>query len=190
MAGKSSFDQEIIRDLQLGGVVRERAEYKLYRAYMYFVRERPRKYRLSDEEAQDAYTEAFLAVTDHVVTGRFRGESLLKTYLSRIFRNKCVDQHRKNTTRKVNWVDEFPELPDDSRDFMRQLIGKEDLEKIRRQMEQLGDRCRELLWLAAQAFSPGEIAERMGFKTSRSASSQRYKCLERLKTLISKEKQP
>lgn len=185
MAGKSTTDQEIIEAIRKGGIVRERCEYIFYRRYVSFVARRPRKYKITDEEARDAYTEAFLAVVDHILSGRFRGDSSLKTYLSRIFRNKCVDQHRKNTTVKLNWVDEFPELPDSSRDFIRKLVGEESLQQVRQYIIRLGEKCRELLMLSASGYSPAEMAEKLGFKTPHSASSQRYKCLEKLKKEMS-----
>ena len=181
---KAATDQEIIQGIRSGGVQRERYEYLLYRLYANFVIKRPGKYRISNEEARDAYTEAFLAVVDHINSGRFRGESSLKTYLSRIFRNKCVDKHRKNTTVKIEWVEEFPNLADESRNFLKNLMGKEELEQLKQLLSQLGERCRKLLLLSGQGFSPSEIAKEMGFKTAKSASSQRYKCLEKLKGII------
>lgn len=84
----SATDQEIMTGIRAGGVTRQWYENLFFLRYKEMVRLRPRKYRISDEEALDAYTEAFLAVIDHITTQRFRGEASLKTYLSRIFRNK------------------------------------------------------------------------------------------------------
>lgn len=176
-------DQEIIEGLRAGGAARQRCEKALYQRHLEFVRLRPRKYQLSQEEARDCYTDAFLVVVDHVISGRFEGRSSLKTYFSKIFRNKCVDAFRKKTTREVNWVEQFPDLPDASQDFLRELMGQEAVHTLRAKMQQLSARCQELLLLAGQGYSPREIAERMGFKTPASASSQRYKCLDRLKQL-------
>ncbi|MDX2250591.1 MAG: sigma-70 family RNA polymerase sigma factor [Bacteroidia bacterium] len=177
-------DREILAGLRTGGITRQRYENLFFMQYKDFVRLRPRKYRISDEEALDAYTEAFLAVVDNVLAGSFRGEASLKTYLSRIFRNKCVDQHRKNTTVKTEWVEEFPELPDTSRDFLKKLMGEERLERVSQFIERLGERCRDLLMLAAWGYSPAEIAEKMDFSTPHSASSQRHKCLTKLKEMM------
>jgi RNA polymerase sigma-70 factor (ECF subfamily) len=80
-------------------------------------------------------------------------------------------------------VNVFPELPDESRDFLRRLVSEEEVSILRRMMQQLGDRCRQLLEYSGLGYSPGEIAEEMGFSSARSASSQRYKCLEKLKEL-------
>lgn len=182
-------DEEIIAAIQAGGLQRQRFEELLFLRHLDFVRKRPRKYALSNEEARDAYTDAFLVVAAHIRSGKFRGESSLKTYLSRIFRNKCVDRFRKNSTVKVDWVDEFPQLADESRDFLRQLMGEEEVGILRQWMQQLGARCQELLEYSGWGYSPTEIADKMGFSSARSASSQRYKCLEKLKELRTKSAQ-
>ncbi|MEZ4828394.1 MAG: sigma-70 family RNA polymerase sigma factor [Bacteroidia bacterium] len=186
MFGKkdSATDQEIMAGIRAGGVTRQRYENLFFLRNKEMVRLRPRKYRITEDDALDAYTEAFLAVVDHIVSGRFRGEASLKTYLSRIFRNKCVDQHRKNTTIPTDWAEEFPELPDPSRDFLKKLMGEERLERVSQFMEQLGQRCKDLLMLSAWGYSPAEIAEKMDFSTPHSASSQRHKCLAKLKEMM------
>ena len=177
-------DADLIDAIRAGGRRRREAETVFFRQYRYLVVKRPRRYRLSEEEARDAYTDAVIAVVDHIAAGRFRGESSVKTYLSRIFRNKCVDQHRKNTTVSGVWTDLFPELPDASRDFLRELMGREAVQQVMGYLAQVGDRCRQLLLLSGEGYSPAEIAAELGFKSPGSASSQRYKCLEKLKTLM------
>lgn len=142
------------------------------------------KYRLTREEARDAYTDAFLVVVQHIANQRFEEKSSLKTYLYRILRNKCVDIVRKNATIEVTWTEAFPELPDESKNFLRHMLAKEDWDTVREGFMQLGERCKELLEYVSEGYSPTEIAPLMGFKTPRSVSSQRYKCLEKLKEII------
>lgn len=177
-------DQELIDGLTGPAIQAERFEYSLFRKYAYFIGSRPRKYALSEEDASDCYTEAFLAVVSQIKSKQFRGESSIKTYLSRIFRNKCVDQFRKNTTGKVSWIDEFPDLPDESKDVLRELYGQEAWLEVTESLSEIGQKCEELLLYSAKGYSPVELAETFGFKTPRSASTQRYKCLEKLKQLL------
>lgn len=177
-------DSDLLAGIRAGGRRRRDCETAFFRQYRYLVTQRPRRYRLSEEEARDAYTDAVVAVVDHVASGRYRGEASLKTYLARIFRNKCVDRHRKNTTVPRTWTEVFPELPDRSGDFLQELIGREALTQVEALLDQLGGRCRELLLLSGEGFSPAEIAEELGFSSAGSASSQRYKCLEKLKALL------
>lgn len=181
---KTHSDQTLIQEIQAGGMHAERATATLFRQYAFFVKKRPAKYALNEEDALDAYSDAYLAVIDHIKSGRFRGESSIKTYLSRIFRNKCVDKARKNATMKVDWVEEFPDLPDASKDFMRKMISHEELKGVKQKLSQLSENCNKMLLMSAEGYSPGEIAEALNLATARSASSQRYKCLEKLKKLM------
>lgn len=184
LISKTHSDQSLILDIQAGGIRAERAAAGLFRQYAFFVKKRPAKYALNDEDALDAYSDAYLAVVDHIKSGRFRGESSIKTYLSRIFRNKCVDKARKNATMKVDWVEEFPDLPDASKDFMRRMISSEEFKGVREKLSKLSENCNKMLMMSAQGYSPVEIAEALGLATARSASSQRYKCLEKLKKMM------
>jgi RNA polymerase sigma-70 factor (ECF subfamily) len=181
---KTHSDKSIILEIQAGGIHAERASTHLFRQYAYFVRKRPAKYALNEEDALDAFSDAYLAVVDHIKSGRFRGESSIKTYLSRIFRNKCVDKARKNATMKVDWVEEFPDLPDESKDFLRKMISHEELKGVRQKLSQLSENCSKMLLMSAQGYSPEEIAQAFNLASARSASSQRYKCLEKLKKLM------
>ncbi len=177
-------DEAIILEIRLGGIHGELAKTNLFRQYAYFVRKRPAKYGLTEEDALDAYTDAYLAVIDHIKSGRFRGESSIKTYLSRIFRNKCVDKARRNATMKVDWVEEFPDLRDESRNFLQTIISREELKGVRKKLALLNEKCREMLLMSAEGYSPLEIAQKLNLATARSASSQRYKCLEKLKKMM------
>lgn len=183
-ADSSYSDQEVIEGLRAPAIQAERFEYLLFRRYAFFIERRPRKYALSDEEAADCYTEAFLAVVHQIKSGQFRGEASIKTYLSRIFRNKCVDKFRKNTTGRVSWIDEFPDLADESRDVLRDLYGQEAWMEVTESLDEIGKKCKDLLLYSARGYTPAELAESFGFKTARSASTQRYKCLEKLKQLL------
>jgi len=181
---KTHSDRGLIAAIQAGHTASERATATLFRQYAYFVKKRPAKYGLSEEDALDAYSDAYLAVVEHIKTGRFRGESTIKTYLSRIFRNKCVDKARYNSTKKVDWTDTFPEMADASKDFLRKIISTEELEAVQHRLKDLSDKCREMLLMAAQGYSPAELAHKFNLATARSASSQRYKCLAKLKKLM------
>lgn len=59
-----------------------------------------RKHRLSEEEAFDAYSDSVLVAIGSISNETFKAESSLKSYLYKIFHNKCVDLFRKNSTNK------------------------------------------------------------------------------------------
>ncbi len=188
-------DQDLIADIQAGGARRQRAVNQLFRQYTGFIFRGIKQYRLQELEAKDAYADAVVVLTDHVISGRFEGRSKVSTYLFQIFSNKCVDQVRRNTTYKSeqekDWTHEFPDLPDSSKDFLNRLIKLEEFDQVKGLMEQLGERCKELIWAADYwGYKPDEIAEKMNFKTTKSAITAKYKCMERLRKLIQKQKNP
>ena len=95
---------------------------------------------------------------------------------------------RDSKTKQVEWVEEIPNLPDEARNMLQKLIVGEDMEDLLRKMDQLGENCRKILWLREfEGFSFDEIALKIGFKSAQSVSSKKYRCMERLKVLISNE---
>ncbi|MEM6347737.1 MAG: sigma-70 family RNA polymerase sigma factor [Bacteroidota bacterium] len=175
-----------IAAIRQGGVARERAIHALNLAYRGYLVQQKQKLKLSEEDVIDCYTDAVVAVSEHVVDGRFAGESRLSTYFFRIFSNRCIDKLRSNTTNikkaQQDWSEAFVHLPDRAQDFLRSMMDQEKLELVLSYLDALGERCRQILWYSAYwGYSPKEIAEKMNFSSPKSASSQRYQCLQALK---------
>ena len=95
-----SGDEEIIRNLKESKMVRRKAEEELFSRHIYFIKEGINKYSLDQEDAFNAYSDTILQAIESVTANRFEKRSSLKTYLYRIFNNKCVDLIRKKTTNK------------------------------------------------------------------------------------------
>jgi RNA polymerase sigma factor (sigma-70 family) len=148
-------DPEIIRSLQSGFADRRRAEEALFSKYAYYMGEGIKKYHLSEESAFDAYSDSVLALLSALAEGSFRGESSLKTYLYRVFNNKCVDIIRKNTTNKnavhhtVSVTEMFQQLSDGAKSVLQQLSEQADIGLLRSRLSELGEKCRQLLMLSA-----------------------------------------
>jgi RNA polymerase sigma-70 factor (ECF subfamily) len=182
-------EEEILEGIRAGGIQREKAVFAMHRQYKGLMQKGMKKYRLSIEEAQDAYADAVIAISESVSQESFRSESRLSTYLFRIFMNKAVDKIRKKTTHKskVTLTDEIPEVEDQNPDPLVRLIQKERMEEVRAGMELLGARCRELLWkMSYWGYKPAEVAIEMGFSNAQVVSSQRYKCMKQLSRILGK----
>src|SRR5450432_714440 len=95
-----SDDEEMIRSLKENKVVKRKAEELLFNRHAYFIKEGMSKYSLDQEDAFNAYSDTILQAIDNIVNTRFENRSTLKTYIYRIFNNKCVDLIRKKTTNK------------------------------------------------------------------------------------------
>ncbi len=69
----------------------EEAEEEIFSRYSYFIKDGQKRYSLSEQECFDAYADSILEMIKNVDTEVFGSRSSIKTYLYRIFSNKCVD---------------------------------------------------------------------------------------------------
>lgn len=182
-------DAEILEGLKGGGRVRREMEEVLYRRFASLIWQRPRKYRLSEEEATQAYNDAIIGLLKQVDAGNFRGESSLYTYLRRIFLRRCIDIFRSGPTIPVymDSLEERMDLPDESVNIIRRLISQDELRKALALLQQLGERCRELLMMSAEGYRIEEITQRLGLKNADSTYSTRHQCKKKLLDLLSAE---
>jgi len=184
----SSDERELIDSL-LNGLERKKAEDRLFNRYAYFIKEAIYKYSLSQEEAFDLYSDSIISAIEKIVSGSFRAESSLKTWLYSIFHNKYVDLIRKRTTNKnsVHHVIEIPDVllqfSDNARTIVQELIVKADYEVLRQKLMQIGSNCKDLLLYWADGYNDKQIAELMKYKTSDVVKTTRLRCLEKLKHL-------
>jgi RNA polymerase sigma factor (sigma-70 family) len=181
-------DEQIVDGVKAGGMQRERSVMYLHEQYKAYMYDRlPRRFKMSIEDVKDAYSDSLLKLTDQIVAGKFRGESKISTYFYRIFFNTCIDKYRSNASesRKAEWVSEIPEISDRSKDIIRELCVKEEVEELKGYLNQIGDRCKNILWYSSYwGYTHREIAEMMGFKNAQSVTTQRYACIIRLQKCI------
>jgi RNA polymerase sigma-70 factor (ECF subfamily) len=152
-----------------------------------------RKSQLTNEEAFDAYSDTILAAIENISTGAFEGRSSLKTYLYQIFQRKCVDLFRKRTTNKskvhqtIGLSEQLASLSDSACSVIQQLIEKTEWSHLRQKLEELGERCRQLLLSNAEGDSDRQIAQTLGYKTADVVKTSRLRCLEKLRQLYTAE---
>ena len=182
-------DQEILRNLQQDGKVRERGEEQLFSSYAYFVPQAMLKYSFSEEEGLTIYSDTILAVIPQIRNGSFQGRSSLKTWIYQVFHNKCVDLVRKKTTIKSRMQQSLPvsdllhQFADPAKNIIQELMEKNDYDRIREKLEELGENCRQLLMLWASGLNDAGIASRMEYKTSDVVKTSRMRCMNKLRQL-------
>jgi RNA polymerase sigma-70 factor (ECF subfamily) len=180
-------DRQIIDNLSAGAVVRRKTEGELFAKYAYFIQEGIKKYSLREEEAFDAYSDTLLAAIASITNGTFESRSSIKTYIYRVFNNKCVDIIRKKTTNKssVNRTMEITgslaHLSDTAKSIVQQLVEKSDLEDMKKRLATIGESCRSLLTMFAEGYSDREIADEMNYKTPEVVKTSRLRCLQKLR---------
>jgi RNA polymerase sigma-70 factor (ECF subfamily) len=196
MPGSNSLkeaDRQIVGLLRQQGLDKRKGEESLFSEYAYFIREGMRKHRLSEDEAFDAYSDSVLVAIESISKDAFQGNSSLKSYLYKIFHNKCVDLFRKNSTNKnsINRTQSINEelfrLSDRSRSIVQTLIEQADWKVLKERMEQLSDDCRRMLLLWADSYSDREIAVAMEYKTANVVKTSRLRCLAKLRQLYHTE---
>ncbi|MEM6803540.1 MAG: sigma-70 family RNA polymerase sigma factor [Bacteroidota bacterium] len=182
-------DQEIIAGIQAGGIQRQRIENYLFDQHAGLVYQGMKRYRLSEVDALDVYSMSILALSEQIRSNRFQGKSKIRTFLFSIFRNRCINKIRDNKTNKFSFVDQIPDLPEKAKGVLEQLVIQENFDKIQDCIAKLGEKCEKILMMRDYyGYSLEEIAKEIGFKTSQSVSSMRYRCMEKLKELIRNNK--
>ena len=179
-------DEEIISHIKAGGKQQEICIEQIYRQFFGFVHKAALKHSMTIDELKDVYTDAIIVFRDHIINGKFRGESKCSSYVYRIFVNKCVDFVRRKVVRKLDMIDEFPpHIRENAPDILELLTIREDVNTLIAYISQLGESCRGVLmdW-AYWGYSMEEIAERHKLKDARVASSKKYNCLDQLRKLM------
>ncbi|MEL6670689.1 MAG: sigma-70 family RNA polymerase sigma factor [Bacteroidota bacterium] len=186
---KTYSDPQILDQLKGSRVQQERMINWLYQQYLGLIYRGMEKYQLSREEAAEAYADAIIGLRESVVKGKFEGRSKVFTFLFQIFEHKCGDKLRRKTTHKasIKWIYEIPNLPMEAKSFLQKLILEEEVTHLKELIFELGEKCRQLLWDTEYwGYDLETVAQKLGLKNARSASSQKYKCMERLKKQIKK----
>jgi RNA polymerase sigma-70 factor (ECF subfamily) len=180
-------DQEIVDGLASGYSRRQIFEKELYSKYKYFIQEGCRNYKLSLDDSFSAYTDAVLSVIHNVIERNFGNRSSLKTYLYKVFSNKCIDFVRKKTTNKekVNISAVEPELlgqlPDSARIVVEKLIDNQKVLALKQYLSEIGEKCKQILLLFQDGYSDKEIAEQLAYNSASVAKVTRLRCLEKIR---------
>lgn len=153
---------------------------KLYTDYFGMIRYMIVNNNGSEEEAQDIFQEAMVVLYEKVNEGNFELTSTLKTWIYAVCRNKWLKQLEK---KKKNY--RFT----DFENFDETIAANEEEETnvhalLRESLSRLGTGCRKLLLLFYYfRKSMDEIATELNYTNADNAKSQKYKCIQKLKTI-------
>jgi len=184
-----SNDDEMVRNLKESVMGKRKAEEQLFNTHSYFIREAVNKFSIDQEEAFNAYSDTVLQAIQNITTGKFEQRSSLKTYLYKIFNNKCVDLIRKKTTNKssvhqtVSIPDMLTMISDPAKTVIQKLIEKNDTELLKVRLNEIGENCKQLLSLYADGYTDKEIATSMDYKSDDVVKTSRLRCIEKLRKL-------
>lgn len=184
-----SNDKDIIEGLIQGGTIRRKAEDLLFTRYMYFIGVGEKKYSLNEDDLFTAYSNTVLKTIDKIINHVFEGRSSLKTYMHTIFHNNCVDLMRKNSSAKYafNKTESFTEtllnLSDAAKSVIQLLIEQTDMGLLKKNIKELGSKCRELLELFVDGYNDTIIAQKLSYSSADVVRTSRGRCVDKLRQL-------
>jgi RNA polymerase sigma-70 factor, ECF subfamily len=155
-------DEELVQrartgDSQAFDEIVERHKGAVFRAAMAALRNR--------EDAEDVTQETF--ITAYHKLESFRGESQLRTWLSRIAWNRSMDHRRRGRSRRFLHLDEpdAAELPSTAADPERATLASTTHDRVRREIDRLPENLRDTLLLASGGDRDyASIAEMLGVR--------------------------
>ena len=180
-------DEQLVSAISSGGQGREMALKAIYedkdlkRMVAAFVR----NHQGDATDGQDMFHEGMIVLDRNIREGKFRGEAPLKGYLYSICRFLWMNQLRKLA--HTSTVAEMPLTTEtDTLTPEVTLITEERKDLLNRLLNELGERCRQILELWKLSYSMEEIAESLGFSSSDMARKAKYRCHVSLLEIIQK----
>lgn len=140
----------------------------------------------TEDEAKDIYQEAFIVLYESLQRPDFELRCSIKTFLYSVSRNHWLKRlQAKKIKTDLKDVEEFIPFVEDS----VSIENEARLVRVEAAMKQLGEPCRTILEdYYLNNMSMAAIAEKMGYTNADNAKTQKYKCFNRLKKIIEKQK--
>ena len=136
-----------------------------------------------EAEAKDVYQEAFIACWRNIKEDKLSSDSNVEGYLFTIAKNKWTDHLRSARFKKTAQGENFAQLSlvTDEADTTDQKEEQRNI--LREALHQLGSNCKQLLQLFYfERKSMDTISKELQI-ASTSARNQKYRCMEKLRTL-------
>ena len=142
-------------------------------------------HKCTKEEALDIYQYSILSFYENVVEGSFdsMNDAGIKTYLYSIGKNKLLNDSRRKM--KVTYKDHIEEDELIELETEVEFVRTQNIEKIKRALEEIGNPCKEILELFYfNNLSADEIAEVMNYKNGGTVRNLKYKCIQRIRKFL------
>lgn len=125
------------------------------------------------EEAQDVFQDALVVFYERIILGNTELQKDEKAYLLGVARLMWIRKYQEK--QKTELTDTIPE-------GVEEAVPGPSADRVLRFLERAGRKCMELL----KSFyydrqSMPEVADKFGYTTVRSATVQKYKCLEKVR---------
>lgn len=136
----------------------------------------------TEEAAQDIYQETVIVLYENAQKPAFSLNCQLQTYIYSVAKRLWLKQLKKNGKTFLFKEEEENEVVDVSSDLSEHQIKEQEIEKMNRSLEELGEPCATLIKdFYVHKLGMDEIADKFGYTNADNAKNQKYKCLQRLK---------
>ncbi|MCF6241818.1 MAG: sigma-70 family RNA polymerase sigma factor [Bacteroidales bacterium] len=141
----------------------------------------------TEQDAEDIFQEALAIFLTKVLEDHFILKSSISTYLFGICKNLNYEKNRK-LKKKIDFENNF--LSDEDLKTIEEYHNQEEKYKeLDKALLTSGKKCEELLELYYHhKLSMKQIAKLLGYANEKSAKTQKYKCIEKLRKLFSEKK--
>ncbi len=140
-----------------------------------------RKHGGTQEDGEDAMQEAVVIFDKNFRAGRFKGDGTLRGYFFGIVKWWWYSRNRSHKP----MLDFNPDIYDAEVESHEDLlIADERINAIREALQEIGERCQQILTLWGQNVSMEKIAEAIGLRDRIAAKREAYRCRERFTNII------
>ena len=146
---------------------------------------------IREEEAREIYVRSFTSFYFNIRDGKLTPplQSRLKTYLFGIGKNYAMKEFGSVYRERITHTDEMESVQKvfqqpDVVDYYEYSWQRQLVEKL---LDQIGEPCRELLLLSfVREFADDAIMERMDISSPVAVRQRRFRCLEKLRSMVKK----
>ncbi len=144
----------------------------------------------SIEEAKDIFQEAFVTVWENVQDNKFapKNESALNGYLYTIAKNKWLNHLNSARYRKTNSFENHVQALTDKNSIETDIFNEEEtkINDVVNAFDSLGEACKKILSVFYYDNKSLRDISKLFNVTEASARNKKYRCLEKLRTLVLK----
>lgn len=138
------------------------------------------------QDAADIFQEAVLIVIDKIKSGKFRGESSVRTFLLGITRNLWLHEKRSRERRSGRETD-FGRLEQEQDEISERKFSIDNTNIVKTLFEQVGELCSEILsGVYYEKLPMKELLKRFDYENEQVLRNRKSRCMKKLKVLLSK----
>ncbi|HEX8532381.1 MAG TPA: RNA polymerase sigma factor [Cytophagales bacterium] len=183
-AGKSYSDGELIEAISRRESLERPVRY-LYELHFDNLTHFIKKNKGSQQDAEDLFQELILVFIDLVQTGKFRGQSSIKTFLYAIARNLWLNELKKRERVFLRDTEYYKISPQEEEAIQAGLVKNESKKQVLSLLDGLGETCRKILvHYYYDDLSMKEIFERMDYESEQVVRNKKYKCMKQLTQML------